>query len=190
MNTPRPILFATLLIYASALQAQGDSADWKFFSTASASAESSVLLPDLLVFYLSNEIKSLPFGHIEVWTKGLSAKEVTTAYNKIGKNDDFTDRVARKLLGHYNPPYARIHKLTDDDVMNIAAWEEFANEANISPRLRVLWEIDCPGKMVRSLSYWAVSQGKIHSADRAGEWTHIAPETNGSALSLLLCPSS
>jgi hypothetical protein len=133
MNTPRPMLLAALLIYASALQAQSDSTDWKFFSTSAQHADS---LPELLSFYLGNGIKSLSSGHIEVWTKGLSAKEVTTAYNKIGKNDDLTGQVARKVIGGYKPPYARIHELTPDEVINIAAWEGFANEANISPQLQ------------------------------------------------------
>ena len=180
-------LLAMFFIYASALQAQSESADWKFLST---SGENKDAMPDLLVFYLNNDVKRLPSGHIEVWTKGLSTKEVTVAFNKIRKHEAITDRIAKKLKEHYDPPYARIHKLTDDDRMGITAWEEFANEANMSPQMRILFELDCPGKMIRELSIWRMIHGKSQSSDTATEWSRIAPETNGSALSLLLCPSS
>jgi hypothetical protein len=172
--------------FAQVLQGETHSSDWKFYST---SVADGTVTSNLTVFYSNNEIRRLGLGRVQVWTKGLPADEVTAAFNSITKNGEFADRVVRKLdSAHYKPPYGRIRKLTDDLAMMITAWEEIANDDNIAPRMRVLFEFDCPGKMSRELSTWLMINGKPQSDEKPSQWQHIAPETNDGVLATLVCP--
>jgi hypothetical protein len=181
-------ILAVGIVFAAALRAQMHSSDWKFYSTSGADG---TITSNLMVFYSNSEIRRLAAGHIQVWTKGLPADEVTAAFNSITKDSEFAGRVVKKLdSAHYKPPYGRVRKLTDDLVMDITAWEEVANDDTIAPRMRVLFEIDCPNRMSRELSIWLMINGKAQSDEKPSRWQHIAPETNDGVLATLLCPSS
>lgn len=172
------------LICAAALRAQQPAADWKYYGSSKIGDD-----VDIELFYSKRDVKRLPSGHIEVWTKGLSETELEAARNVMDKNKALFDRVVAKFMANYQPPASKLVSLNQDQIIAMTSSEEIANDADIQPQMRVLYEMDCPGKLFRELDTFIVIGGKTESSERASEWHRVAPETNGANLLTLLCTS-
>jgi hypothetical protein len=172
----------SFLIVETIASAQIPPADWKLYGFSIFGSGGSYL------FYSNGDLRRLPNGHIEVWTKGLSEKAVEKAEN-APPSKEFMERVYQKFKREDALPYSKIQKLTPEQRMNSILSEEFANDANIQPNARILFELDCPGHLSRSLSMYFHIAGKTEFDDKAHEWEHIAPETTTANLTALLCPA-
>lgn len=151
--------------------------DWKHFGFI------TVASVDVMVFYDTRSTRRLPGGTLQVWTKGLSAKEITDT--KLGESA--MERLIWRNINGYEPPLARVQKLNPDQILDVMIFEEIANTGSIETMVRTLHEIDCSGKMTRTLSAYMKIAGKPVTSDRAEEWGHIPPETAVAALATLLC---
>ena len=59
--------------------------------------------------------------------------------------------VARKRQGHYRPPYAMAESLGRAQAADIVRLEEIANIADVEPRVRISYELDCTKHLARRL---------------------------------------
>lgn len=169
----------TLVVFlaASAAAAQSPSHSWHFFG---------VTQDGTSLFYSSTDLHRLPDDHVEVWTKGLPSKAVQREGDRLIKDKEVLNRVtASALVGAQ--AITSVENLNQDQIDEIGVEEEVANQAQLKPVMRILWEIDCPGKMMRTLSAYIVKGGRTGSSDKAGEWGHVPPESTGETLYALLC---
>lgn len=178
-STPMNSAPLTLVVFlaASAATAQSPSHSWHFFG---------VTQDGTSLFYSSTDLHGLPDGHVEVWTKGLSSKAVRREGDRLIKDKDVLKRVTMSALVGA-PPITSVEKLSQDQIDEIALEEEVANEAQLKPVLRMLWEVDCAGKMMRTLSTYLVKGGRTGFSDKATEWGHVPPESTGETLYTLVC---
>ena len=142
------ILMTLSIVCVSAI-GQTTSPDWKYYGAASLrNGETQA------TFYDSQGVIRRPNGHIEVWTKGVRQRDV----QRIEKEDKkYLNRVGDKLSAGYRPPYATVVKVDEDLQITLAVLEDIANNAQVSPSMRMLIEIDCTGRMDRWLSrYFSV----------------------------------
>lgn len=172
-------------------------AGWFFFSGTVASAEPADWIyyggADLrkgegpvAVFYLRGEVKQLPSGHFEVWTKGHSEKDLDAV--DVINNKKLMDRITKKVAHYYVPPIGKIRDVNLDQAIAITTYEEIANDGELQAHMKILYEIDCLGERNRELSVTIFSEGKLISSEQAREWVRIPPESNGRYLMQLVCP--
>ena len=175
-------LVASLAIGAGTLglRAQTKPLDWKLYGLTKVGPDQMEL------FYERSQIKHVQTGYVLVWTMELSAKEIEAVRRAMGK--DLIDRVERKVAANYVPPYGRIKELSRDEMNAVISSEEIANDAEIQPRARLLYELDCPGRMYRERSIYTASDGTTHTLDTTSRWQLLAPQTDVASLTTLLCP--
>ena len=133
-----------------------------------------------------SKVRKLGNGHVQVWTKGLPAKDLVRESNKT-LTDEQALAAAQKLHG-YTPLVQQTHELTKDELINFVLAEQIANADKIQPSIRMLFEIDCVEQQSRVLSVQKWKNGKFESNDNPSAWAHIAPETNAEGLMLAVCP--
>jgi len=177
---------ALVMALASADAAPGTidqikAADWKLYGFTTFQTQA------LALFYSAN-VRRLPNGHIELWTKGLSTKGIQNIQNPKA-SDELARRVAWKLARSYVPPIATTDKLTQEATINAVTSEEIADGGLIRPTIRILYELDCFEQLIRELSTYADSGGETQSSNDVQEWQHVAPETTASTLTAMLCRS-
>ena len=98
--------------------------------------------PDTAIFCDMSRVRKMPDGHVQVWTKGLPAKDLVRESNKPITKEQ-TSAAAEKLLRGYKPLVQQTHELTQDERVNFILAEQIANAGKIQPSLRILFEIDC-----------------------------------------------
>lgn len=152
--------FAFLLLCCCPAAAS-PAADWKYLIDSRIGAGE----PMLHVFFLASEIERAPNNHVRVWTKGLAVDEV----EKMQLDKDAIDRVARKLIAGYRPPFTKLMKLSRDQLVDVIALEEKADLATLQPHVQELMEFDCSSKMERTLSIAISMGGKFGSEDKPGK---------------------
>lgn len=120
-------------------------------------------------------------SNVEVWTKELSLKLL----NEAVLSADDEQRWAKMIADGYVPPITKLlsREVPSDQVAALAMYEAKANEANIGPEIRMLWEFDCDGHRGRLLS--VTSHGRVES--QRGEWKALAPQTIADNLMVLVC---
>ena len=155
-----------------------EQSNWHFFGTTGLDKH----VGDIL-FYSSTDLVRLPNGHLQVWAKALNAKVL----NKAALSKEALNRAVTKVLRD-DIAFGKVQPLTPDEKDDLAAYEELANQGEISAHVKVLYELDCASRMVRTLSVIVEEHGSIRSNDSVAKWSHTAPETNGAALTALLCP--
>jgi hypothetical protein len=94
---------------------------------------------------------------------------------------------AQKILDGYVPPIVMMGEMKDR-TPNIVSFEEIANLDAVKPQSRIFYEIDCSEQMMRTLSVYIETKGKVGSSDKTADWMHVPPETNGAMLLKILCP--
>jgi hypothetical protein len=160
--------------------AQETSVDWKEY------AFSKLPSGNVGEFYSDGDIRRSPDGHnVKVWVKALDEKELDRAKDTMSKVN--IGRVASKIAHYYIPPISTVQTLTHDQLYDTVMNEQVADEAEIQPRIRVLYELDCAGRLNREISMHINNKGHISSTDTTSEWKHAAPETPMATLQALLC---
>lgn len=135
------------------------------------------------VFYEEFGIKRTSDGHVRVWTKSLSQKDL----DKAELSPAVKDQTIKRLLRQYVPVAARNQKLEKERLATMIMYEAFANEGVVPSTIQVLFEIDCKKEMTRMLSVHVSINKRTSSTDKPTVWAHIAPETNAARLSKALC---
>jgi hypothetical protein len=174
------LLFALVGAPAVAL-AQALSVDWKVYGAASVDGREAC-------FYDAKGVVHGTDGHIRVWTKCLSIKDMENRNNEKDFGDKILGSTANKLEQHYVPPYATVETIDENKLMVIIAWEETANTGDISPHSQLFEELNCSEKMLRTLSIHLHVNGTSGSRDKPGDWQYVVPETNAARLIKILCP--
>jgi hypothetical protein len=180
LRTTLIIMIATLVI--GSLEAS--AADWKFLGGALLKKKSG----ETLAFYDAESVQYLSSGNVRVWTKAVDASEVDRLATK---KKEIIKTTAEKVANGYYPPYVLSNSNPQpsfDTYMEIVAWEQAANHAEIKPKAKLLYEINCKGKMIQNLS--AVihkGDGRTASTSDIDKWNYISPESNGETLQKILC---
>ena len=178
----RAILITTFFILVLCyLDASG--ADWKYFGGTVLSKNKTVI-----VYYDSESVEYLSNGNVRVWTKAVIPEDV----EKILKKKEVIKKSAQKLIQGYDPPYVLLNpypKTSYDSYIDIIGWEEAANHSDIKPKIRILYEINCNEKMIRTLSttFYENNGGVIKGSDNPDNWSYISPETNADTIKNIVC---
>jgi hypothetical protein len=168
---------------ASAEPAQVLSVDWKLYGAAAVDGSD-------LCFYDAKGVVQKTDGHIRVWTKCLSIKDMNSIDIKTDFDGKILENTVEQLYHHYVPPYATIETTDFDQAEDIILSEEKANIGNVAPVSHILLELNCSERMMRELSISIhTTDGKSGSTDEPTNWKYVAPETNGMRLLQLLCQS-
>ena len=72
----------------------------------------------------------------------------------------FIERVAQKVAAHYVPPIGATSELTQDQAVEITMDEETADNDYIQPIERILFDINCSGRLDRILSAFFLKGGQ------------------------------
>jgi hypothetical protein len=175
------------IILTSASFAEEQNVDWKFYGGAREINEEAEYC-----FYDAKGVTQDRANHlIRVWTKCLARND--TDINSVEPESDLgkkvADSVAKSAAFGYQPPYASIRSLGQDDYVAII-WSEAAANITVSqPRARIFYELDCSKNMIREQSIFVQSSdGKLGHVDTPRNWQYVPPETNGTHLTKLLCP--
>jgi hypothetical protein len=176
----KPLFLATFVPFAVAVVQIGfaqTGVDWKLYGGASVDGAS-------LCFYDANGVVREPGNQIRVWAKCLPAE----ALGNVRLTDEITNDAAQKIVDGYVPPIVVVGEMKFDKIPEIVSGEEIANLDSVRPQSRFFYEIDCSERMIRALSVYIETKGKVGSSDKTADWEHVAPETNGARLLKILCP--
>ena len=176
----RKVLFITLLFTIALHHFEAAGADWKFFGGTTVSGEK------MITFY-DAESSKYAAGTVKVWVKSIGQSEFSTKMKTHEKQ--IIEKAAEKVVSGYFPPYSLVNKKTSyDDCIEVIAWEELANSSALQPRAKLLFEINCNDKKIRTLTGTSFKDdGDIASSTKASEWNYISPESNGETLQKILC---
>jgi hypothetical protein len=167
--------------HRSVVQARAVSQDWKFYGGVSSPNGQS------WCFYDARSIAREPAGLVRVAAKCLPQTDM----DDIDIGTDFggaiARNVARKRHAHYMPPYALAESLDRAQAADIARLEETADVADVEPRVRILYELDCTRHQARQLSLYVKVNGKVRTVDKPADWKPISPKENSIRLSRILC---
>lgn len=178
----RSFVAGLLLLVPVAAIAQTDDVDWKFYGGANVTNHTS------LCFYDEKSIESLENKNVKVWVKCAASEDL----DKLDANSDAEKRIVaasvEKLHNRYVPPVVTvIHDLNSEQITSLIIYEETANSDLIKPESRLLYELNCPERQIRTLSVSFHLHGKDGGSDSPGNWMDISPETNVARLFKLLC---
>jgi hypothetical protein len=178
----RNILFMGLLITTFLKGADAQVADWKFYGRSD--------LPKselMIVFYDAGSIERLSDSDVRVQTKTVGLSEV----ERIMKVDEVSRKTQRKIESGYVPPYIVSNpeqSPSSEDTMKIIVWEEAANYDVIKAKAKTLYELDCTGNKVRTLSRTGPKKaGEQKAGAKIDVWTSIRSKSNTETLRNILC---
>ena len=164
-----------------AARAEALGVDWKFYGGAETGDGQTEC------FFDAAGIAKEPDGVMRIWTKCLLQKDVESVDIKKDYNGQIVTNATRKFLETYIPPLAKVESLDSDVAMNIIAAEQTADIAAIEPVSRILYQVNCSGKMMRELSIYVKSGGKVGFVEKPSNWKYVSPESNGGRLLGILC---
>ena len=67
---------------------------------------------------------------------------------------------------------------TEPQAADIARLEEIADIADVEPRVRISYELDCAKHLARQLNLYVKVNGKVRTVDKPGDWKAISPREN------------
>ena len=177
----KKILFI-LLVAISLANIDAAAADWKYCGGATLLKGEGTI-----TFYDSESMDYTTDGTVRVWVKAIKESVFNLAMKKYKKQ--VVEKAAQKVINRYYPPYMLANQKTSyDDGVMIIAWEELANFYEIKPRAKILFEITCNARKIRTLSGVNYkNNGETESSSKIGDWNYITPESNGEALHKILC---
>jgi hypothetical protein len=168
----------------SAADAQTGDTDWKQYGAADFGKNGGLLV----MFFDAAGLIHRSNGHVEVWTKGLSRKAIDRALSASSPmHKKIFDVAEHRITAMDRPLLSTIVELDKYQMADVLMNEVAANVANIDATERIMYELDCPNRMVRELSGMFVLDGKPGSQDTPQEWKHISPETAVATLFKLIC---
>jgi hypothetical protein len=175
---------ATVLVivaYRSAGQARALGSDWKFYGGVSSPNGQT------WCFYDARSVAREPAGLMQVAAKCLPQTDMDDIDVKTDFGGAIARNVARKRRSHYMPPYALAETLDRTQAADITRLEETADIADVEPRVRVSYELDCTKHMARQLNLYVKANGKVRTVDKPGDWKAISPRENSVRLFRILC---
>lgn len=167
--------------YRSVGQARTVSQDWKFYGGVSSPNGQT------WCFYDARSVAREAAELVQVAAKCLPQTDMDDVDVETDFGGAIARNVARKRRSHYMPPYAMAETLNRAEAADIARLEEIADIADVEPRVRISYELDCTKHLVRPLSLYVKVNGKVRSVDKPGEWKPISPRENSIRLSRILC---
>jgi hypothetical protein len=167
--------------YRSAVQARTVSQDWKFYGGVSSPNGQT------WCFYDARSVAREPAGLLQVAARCFPQADMDDVDVETDFGGAIARNVARKRRSHYAPPYAMAETLDRAQAADIARLEEIADLANVEPRVRITYELDCTKHLVRPLNLYVKVNGKVRTVDKPGDWKPISPRENSIRLSRILC---
>jgi len=172
---------ALLVAYPATGQAREPAADWKFYGGVSSANGQS------WCFYDARSVGRGPGAIVRVAAKCLPQDDMDDVDIKTEFGGAIARNVARKRRAHYMPPYAMAETMDRSQAADIARLEEIADIANIEPRVRITYELDCARHLARQLNLYVQVNGRVRAVDKPTEWKAISPRENSVRLSRILC---
>lgn len=176
------IVTVCTLALTLASSAHAADVDWKMYGGASVVGQS-------FCFYDANSVARTSSGYIRVWTKCLAQNDLDGLDIKSDLGTKIVDRAARKISEGYVPPIIAIGKMEFQQIPEIVAYEVSANLSAIEPQAQIFDELNCPERMVRSLSVSIHANGQGGFQNKPSDWEYVPPEGNAATLLKLLCRS-
>lgn len=167
--------------YRSAVQARAPGQDWKFYGGVSSPNGQA------WCFYDARSVAREPAGHVQVAAKCLPQTDMDDIDVETEFGGVIARNVARKRRSHYMPPYAMAETLDRAQAADIARLEEIADIADVEPRVRISYELDCTKHLARQLNLYVKVNGKVRTVDKPGDWKAISPRENSVRLFRILC---
>lgn len=159
-------------------------ANWKYAGSIVTEKESG----HALAFFDSDNIQYLSNGNVTVWVRAIEASEIDRL---VSKEKEITTKAAEKVTKTYYPPYFLSNPDPNPSVdmyIEMIEWEEAANHADIRPRARQLYEINCKGRMIQAISAITYkTDGTTTFTSDFDQWSAIHPESTGDTLRKILC---
>lgn len=185
MDNLRRATLITMLVVLVISCLEASAADWKFLGGFQLKQKRG----DTIAYYDTESVQYLSNGNVRVWIKAVYASEVDRLLTT--KNKEIIKTTADKVANGYYPPYVLLNpypQTSFDTYMEIVTWEEAANHAEIKPRAKIFFEINCKDKMIQTLSSVIYrGDGGTASTSGIGKWDYIGPESNGETLQKILC---
>jgi hypothetical protein len=178
----KKILLVIILVAINLTSIDAAGADWKFCGGATLLKGEKTI-----TFYDSESVEYNADGTFKVWVKAIKQSVFDLAMKKYEKQ--IVEKAAQKVVAQYYPPYTLANQKTSYDVcIEIISWEELANSHEIKPRAKILFEISCNERKIRTLSGVSYKKnGEIESSSKISDWNYITPESNGETLHKILC---
>jgi len=165
--------------------AQSRGSEWKMYGAVNFGTAGG----EQRLFFDAASVVRRNLGHVEVWTNTLSQEALDDAESSTNSlHEKIVDGAAEKKIGGYRPPLARVNELDDHTVTQIIGDETAADLAGIEPTMQILYELDCPNRLLRDLSVHLFVNGKPHTQETPSEWKHVPPEGSAANLLKILCP--
>lgn len=180
------LLAVLALTCASGADAQSGDADWQMYGGVTLSKEMG---GEQRSFFDAAGVVRRSDGHIEVWTKSLSVKDMDRVQGKPGDlRTKIINRVLDKQTHGYLPPFSVATSPNDKNSHLQTSMDEVtADMADIEPSARIMYELDCSNRLLRELSIQLTHNGKSQYVEKPADWKHVPPETSGFMLLKLLC---
>lgn len=157
-----------------------NAAEWKVFGAHETNGKKELL------FFQADGVVRKPSGYVQVWVKILKQSDIDRVAGH--KDKQRAGRMVERLLSGYVPPILRNEKKNDaDQVFYFTLAEDVASTAEVKVRTRILYEVDCAERLVRTLSVYVANDKSSKSSDEVGTWAHVAPESNADELLPLVC---
>jgi hypothetical protein len=159
-------------------------ADWKYAGGALPDRESG----NTLEFYDAENVQYLSNGDVKVWVKTIDTSDVDEL---VAREKTIMNKAAEKTAKSYYPPYFLSNPDPDasaDGCIEMILWEEAANHADVKPRAKMLYEINCRERMIQTVSAITYKRdGTTTFASDFDRWSPIPPESTGDVLRRILC---
>jgi hypothetical protein len=161
--------------------ARGPISDWKFYGGVSSPNGQS------WCFYDARSVVRQPAGLLQVAAKCLPQADIDDVDIKTDFGGAIAREVAQKRRNRYMPPYALAETLDRAQAVDITRLEGIADIADVEPRVRLSYELDCTKHMARPLSLYVKVNGKVRTVDKPADWKPITPRENSIRLAKILC---
>lgn len=169
---------AAIVAIASSVTARASDVDWKIYGAGSTSFGKPANC-----FYDANSVVKQPDTHLRVWTKCIAQEDLNSESNRKA-----SESAKQKIASGYVPPIIVIGEVKFNQIVEVVAAEETANDSHTEVVARMLAELNCSQRMIRTLSITIQRNGKFSSSHHPTDWDSIAPETHAATLQKILCP--
>lgn len=159
-------------------------ANWKYAGESSPVNEEK----RTLAFYDAENVEYLADGGLKVWVKSVDASEIQEF---VADEENIMKKAAEKTAASYYPPYFLLDTTpgaSADRYIEMIAWEEAANQADLKPRGKRLYEINCRERKIHSVSSITYrSDGTTTFSSDFDRWSPITPGSTADGLHKILC---
>ena len=173
------LLILLSFMCSDGMSAQPSDGDWKIYAVVQQDER------PVHVFYNAADTILNKDGNVELWTKGISARDIDSSMKSMAADSVAKDRLAKKLVSGYVAPLATAKGLTGTQANTLVVEEDIADFYPLSPIQSVHWELDCPKKRLRVLEASLYINGGVRSWKQTSNWIHPTPENFFGAVMLL-----